>query len=183
MKIFTLLLALLSLPAIAQTKLISHKSHSGSMATFNTAFENNLFDIGESNFGEPGSEMRFVIDSVILLPDNRAVVISSEKDVWVTYGNSTLPLSGRDTVYNDPLLSKRHAKDSIQSALRGQGSHNPVLINYDNEKAKNNSLPGTLNDTPGTPNMPLMIAALAALSILFGFVFYMVHKLKSTRLA
>ncbi len=183
MKNFTLLLILLSLPAMAQTKLISHKSHSGSTSTFKTALENNLFDIGESNFGEPPSELRFTIDSVILRPDNSAIIISSEKEVWITHDKPGLSLSGRDTVYNDPLLGKKHAKDSITWQLRAQGSHNPVLINYDNDKTRKNSLPVVPNDKPGTANMPVMIAALAALSILFGSVFYMVHKLKSARLA
>ncbi|KOS06960.1 hypothetical protein AM493_13655 [Flavobacterium akiainvivens] len=170
---------------MAQTKLISHKSHSGSMATFNTAFENNLFDIGESNFGLPDKQMSFTIDSIILLPDDKVVVVSSEKDVYRHYAKSAISFKpGRDTLYNHPLLSQKHKKDSILRVLQPyDAKHKPVLINYDNNKTKKNSLPVAPNDSLGTPNMPLMVAALAALSILFGFVFYMVHKLKSARLA
>lgn len=182
MKNFSLLVVLVSLSAMGQTRLISHKSHSGSTATFSTALENNLFDIGESNFGEPRSEMRFTIDSIILQPDNSAIIISSEKDVWVTYGKSTIPLTGRDTVYNDPLLSKKHAKDSITWQLKAQGNHSPVLINYDNDKTKKNSLPVVPNDN-GTPNMPLMVAALALISLLLGAAFYMLNKLKTVKVA
>ena len=48
-----LVLGLISLNFVAfsQTKWIWHKSHSGSKSSFNTSLYNNLFDIGESNFG------------------------------------------------------------------------------------------------------------------------------------
>jgi hypothetical protein len=171
MKHFGLLLTLLSLSALGQTRLISHKSHSGSAATFSTAFNNNLFDIDESNFGEPGSEMRFVVDSVILLPDNRAVVISHEEDVWVTYPKSAVLLTGRDTLYNDAMFSKRHSQDSIKRELSRQGSHNPSLINYDNDKTKKNAIPAVPEDNDtGLPNKPVLVFALALLSMLFGLV-------------
>ncbi len=182
MKNFSLLVALVSLSATAQTRLISHKSHSGSMATFNTALENNLFDIGASNFGEPPSEPRFVIDSVILQPDNSAIIIASEKEMWITYPEYTFPLTGRDTLYNDPLLSKRHAEDSIKRELWRQSITEPVLINYDN-KTKKNTIPVMPNDNNGTPNIPLMVAALALISILLGAAFYMLHKVKTIKLA
>jgi hypothetical protein len=170
--------------AIAQTKLIAHKSHSGSMATFTTAFNNNLFDMGESNFGEPALERRYTIDSIILRPDDSAIVISSIKELWWGTPKSQIEFKpGRDTLYNHPLLSKRHSKDSIAVKVYTKNLEDPVLVNYDNDNFKKNSLPAVHNNDNGTPNMPLMVAALAAISILFGFVFYMVHKLKLARLA
>ena len=186
MKNLTFLFILLSIPAISQTRLISHKSHSGSMATFSTALENSLFDIAASNFGEPGSEMRFVVDSVILLPDNRAVVIASEKDVWVTYPKSSLVLTGRDTLYNE-LLSNRHNKDSLTRVLEREGSRQPVLINYDNEKPKptpkqekKNSVPVMPSGDDNFPDKPMMIFALALLSGVLAFISYYFYKVKNT---
>jgi len=187
MKNLTFLFILLSIPAVSQTRLISHKSHSGSVATFSTALESSLFDIAASNFGEPGSEMRFVVDSVILLPDNRAVVIASEKDVWVTYPKSSLVLTGRDTLYNE-LLSKRHNKDSLTRILEREGSRQPVLINYDNEKPvepkkndrKNNTAQVMPSGDDNFPDKPMMIFALALLSGVLGFISYYFYKVKNT---
>jgi hypothetical protein len=189
MKNLSLLIALCCLPAVAQTRLISHKSHSGIMATFSTALDNSLFDIAASNFGEPPSERRFTIDSIIFLPDNRAVVVSSEKEVWITARQPEIEFKpGRDTLYNHPLLSKQHAKDSVARQLGGW--HNDVkLVNYDNEKPetapkqeKKNSLPALPFGGDNFPGKPLLIAGLAMVSVLFGFVFFALHKLKSARL-
>ena len=90
MKKFTVLLALLSLPAMAQTKLISHKSHSGSMATFTTAFNNNLFDIGESDFGAaPYRQVKAAqLDSVIFINPATAIMVKLK---FVLHFISTLP--------------------------------------------------------------------------------------------
>ncbi|MES2485174.1 MAG: hypothetical protein V4581_04395 [Bacteroidota bacterium] len=186
MKNLTFLFTLLSVSAFSQTRLISHKSHSGSMATFNTALENSLFDIAASNFGAPGSEMRFVVDSVILLPDNRAVIISSEKDVWVTYPKSSVILTGRDTLYN-AMLSNRHNKDSLFRVLSQEGSYKPVLINYDNEKPapepnrekKNTIVAPSGNDN--FPNKPMLVAALALLSGVLAFISYFFYTVKNAQ--
>jgi hypothetical protein len=179
MKNFSLLIALVALPAIAQTKLISHKSHSGSRATFGTALENNLFDIGDSNFGNPRQE--YSIDSIILIEDNKAVVVSSLKIFAQEDVIQYKP--GRDTLKDHPLLSRKHAKDSIEKVLNPYGGAKIKLINYDNEKVQKNSIPVVPHGDSGTPNMPLILVALALISLLLGFAFYMLHKLKTIRLA
>jgi len=188
MNILTFIACLYCSFCFSQTRLISHKSHSGSSATFTAALENSLFDITESNFGEPGSEMRFVVDTVILLPDNRAVVIASEKDVWVTYPKSSVAVkAGRDTV-NNAMLADRHNKDSLKNVFQQEGSWQPVLINYDNEKPmkakksenKKNIVPiGSINDN-NFPGKPMLIFSLALLSGVLGFVSYYIYKVNNT---
>ena len=107
-KVYLLLLIMSAVSGIAQTKLISFKSHSGNMKYFRTAFENNLFDLDASDFGEPQADRYRVLDSVISISDTRSVFVYS------VFGKT-----GRDTL-NFPLLAKRHSLDSIK----------PLLIKY-----------------------------------------------------
>ncbi len=64
---------LFSIACFGQTKLISHRSHSGSDADFRVAAEGNLFDIGNSNFGNPSAYID-KIDTVILIGKNKMIV-------------------------------------------------------------------------------------------------------------
>jgi hypothetical protein len=81
MKNCTLLLfAFFATFAHSQTKLISHKSHSGSNATFATALENDLFDIEESNFGlSPMTIENYLkLDTVVYLSKKKIIRVTSE---------------------------------------------------------------------------------------------------------
>jgi len=172
---FFIITLLCSAAAFSQTRLISHKSHSGSSATFKTALENSLFDIAESNFGIPPT--RFTIDSVILLEDNRAVIVSSSK----RFGRDVITYKpGRDTVYNHPLLSKKHSKDSIGKILEPNVTSRKIkLINYDNDKSKKNGFPAFFGDN-NFPDKPMLIFALALLSGVLAFISYFIYKVKGT---
>jgi hypothetical protein len=190
MKRFTLFIfCFIAISGVAQTRLISHKSHSGSTATFSTALENSLFDIGASNFGEPSSERRFTIDSIILQPDNSAVVVSSEKNVWVTASQSKIGFRpGRDTLYNHPLLSKQHAIDSIKRQLWFE-ANNIKFVNYDNikpqavkkEEPKKNTFFAVPSGDDNFPAKPMLVFAVTLLSGLIAFVSYYFYKVKNTR--
>ncbi|MBC7641207.1 MAG: hypothetical protein H7174_02525 [Flavobacterium sp.] len=61
----------------SQTKLIAHKSHSGSNETFEIALENNLFD--NDNLGLGGMEVTDYtkLDSVIYIDKNKVILSSS----------------------------------------------------------------------------------------------------------
>ena len=174
--IFPLITLFCATAGFSQTRLISHKSHSGSMATFSTALENSLFDIAESNFGLPPT--RFSIDSVVLLEDNRAVIISSGKRFGQTDVITFKPV--RDTVYNHPLLSKKHSKDSIAKVLEPNVTNRKIkLINYDNDTSKKNSFPAFFGDD-NFPDNPMLIFALALLSGVLAFISYFIYKVKGT---
>jgi len=101
MKTLTCLVAcLFSIACFGQTKLISHRSHSGSNASFRTAVENNLFDIGNSNFG---LIERYVdkIDTVILKTNSKIIVLRKSSRI----------VSGRvdETTFIRDTLTKANA--------------------------------------------------------------------------
>lgn len=120
-----ILFVLLSNFSFSQTKLISHKSHSGSCKNFKMALDNNLFNMNESNFGM--APQRFVrnsnLDSVILLSDNVAIMVTSETCNWEDYGgrdksNKELWSAGRDTVYDHPVFTTKNNLKTIKSTLK-----------------------------------------------------------------
>lgn len=118
---FTLAFVFINAHLIAQTKWIAHKSHSGNSSSFKTAITNHLFDIDASNFGV-GIERHVrtaQLDSVILLPDNRAVMVTSEYCSYPDYNDKTsLWRAGRDTVDHHPLFSSEHSSEEIRRALK-----------------------------------------------------------------
>lgn len=92
--ILIIILSALSLTAISQTKMIAHKSHSGSLQNFTTD--------GIHNFGDP--PMPMVIDTVKRLSDSTIVRVFH--DYW---GNNS------DTIQNHPFFNDPNiAVDSLQ---------------------------------------------------------------------
>lgn len=129
-------------PLSAQTKLIAHKSHSGSLSNFSRALENDLFDISRSNFGMAPTPIiqSARLDTLIYLSDTSAVMITSEV---CTRGKrkkyDSVWKAGKDTVYFHPLFCFQHKKDSIKKVLdKSYNFKNPadsvVMIGYDNWK-------------------------------------------------
>ncbi|MFC4478831.1 hypothetical protein [Flavobacterium chungangensis] len=97
----------------AQTKVIAHKSHSGSSNSFAKAYQNNLFNINSSNFGT--HEINFVrLDTVIIV--NKSLTVIKYRQSKSTYYDwskyDTLKESDfihmRDTLVNDPVLNKKN---------------------------------------------------------------------------
>lgn len=110
--------------APAQTKKIAYKSHSGSMENYQTALEENLFDMGSSNFGmapEPFIQ-HAKLDSVICISENISIMVTSEyciRKYRRTHSKSDTSIwkAGRDTVYHHPIFSKRLSTDSMRKIL------------------------------------------------------------------
>lgn len=120
-----ILLVLLSNFSFSQTKLISHKSHSGSSKNFHKALSKNLFNIGESNFGmAPQRHVRnSKLDTVKLLSRHVAVVITSESCYWEEYdgrdkSNSQLWSAGTDTVQDHPVFNGKNSLKEVKSTLK-----------------------------------------------------------------
>ncbi|PKR81919.1 hypothetical protein CW751_00865 [Brumimicrobium salinarum] len=117
--------------AHSQTKLIAHKSHSGSKKSFAKAYKNNLFDIKNSNFGLPGNTNLMVLDSVIAVNDSTTIFKSRISKVCYPYhvGYKDLKPSefrGKtDTVYNHRYLNAKNTENYIRS--RGRIGY-PVLF-------------------------------------------------------
>lgn len=109
----------------SQTKMISHKSHSGSSVNFKKALKENLFTIGESNFGmAPQRHVRnSKLDTVKLLSSNVAIMITSESCHWEEYdgrdrSTESVWSAGTDTVYDHPVFNAKNSLPEIKSKLK-----------------------------------------------------------------
>lgn len=130
---------MVSFTTFNQTKIISHKSHSGSNSTFHKALKNKLFDIGDSNFGvAPEILVRNAkLDSVIKISKEKVIMVTSEtcQDL---YRDQTEHLwrAGRDTVSNHPVFNTEITVDSMKEILAKQyyfnnEINNTVFIGFD----------------------------------------------------
>lgn len=135
--------------SFAQTKLIAHKSHSGSNATFSKALKSVLFDKGDSNFGmAPNPNIKYaVLDSVIIISDSQAVMVTSDYCRGPRYGKRDEETreyeavqwkAGSDTVLHHPLFKKEHKLDSVRGVVQSKYWFNPadktVFIGFDEQK-------------------------------------------------
>jgi len=125
----SLALMFLSLACFSQTKLISHRSHSGSNTNFRTAIENNLFDIGNSNFGLSISYVEKV-DTVILKSPN--TIFISRKKYRIINGSVNKVTTLTDTLNRANSLQFFKAKniDSLKKEIKKTYK----LINLDSAK-------------------------------------------------
>lgn len=175
--------SLISTSLLAQTKEIAFKSHSGNMANFNIVLNNELFDSEESNFGLPEVKKTYRLDSVIFLSDSVSVLVKREySQPNIGPMNTSKPGEvKRDTVFKDPLFTRKHSLDSIKNVLKAGGQYvNPVnktvFIGFDNKKnKKNNILPVSFrnddnNNSPVDGNLLLMLGTILVLSLLGGWL-------------
>lgn len=191
-KLVVFILNIFSIVCFSQTKLISHKSHSGSNPDFRIAMEENLFDIGDSNLGDvPYRDIvNSNLDTVIYVSKGKSVMITSEycKRVERRMRNKedkelgTLWKAGKDTVFNHPLFSKNHSLDSIKMVLKSQYNfqndiEKVVFIGFDNkvkkykrENRKNRKSVIFISDgNSGFPPKFIFVVALAFISCLVAF--------------
>lgn len=125
----------------AQTKLIAFKSHSGNMENFKNAYEENLFDLPNDNFGaapEPIIE-EAALDSLIYLNDTAVIMVTSNYCIREFSKKYRAWRPGRDTVFNHPLFCKKHSLDSIKEVLKtsynfANSIDTVKFIGYDNLK-------------------------------------------------
>lgn len=128
--IFILVLGAISSYSFAQTKLIAHKSHSGSGKNFTLALKSNKFRLKHSNFGLHEYLITEVKKAEIL---KGKTIIVTLKEYWNT--NTKKQTIRRDTLHNSPLLKKGYAppefKNALQKHYKAQGrSKNIELLNY-----------------------------------------------------
>lgn len=125
----------------AQTKLIAFKSHSGNMENFKNAYEENLFDLPNDNFGAAPNRWvnEAALDSLIYINDTAVIMVTSNycmSEFSINYKNWG---PGKDTVYNHPLFCKKHSLDSIKEVLKtsynfANSMDTVKFIGYDNLK-------------------------------------------------
>jgi hypothetical protein len=112
----TLILVLMFFAGIcqAQTKVISHKSHSGSKHSFSEAYQKNLFDLRRSNFGDAGFTRIVVLDSVVAVNDSTSILKMRESTSCYKNGTHYTALKKSDftkrseTVVNHPILNRKN---------------------------------------------------------------------------
>jgi len=122
---FSTLLLLLCITAMcqAQTKVIAHKSHSGSSKTFMKAYKENLFDINCSNFGLPGNKNIYVLDTIEAINDTMTVLKMRESNVCFPFPYETKYsdlkeadfTSKNDTLINHEVFTRRNTVAFIKS--------------------------------------------------------------------
>ena len=114
------------LVAQSQTKIIAHKSHSGSVKNFSKAYKNNLFDINRSNFGGPFIQPVFYLDTVIAVNDSTTILktkspnFCSIKGTDVQKSDPSNYTYRSETVYNHPLFIRNNTVKSIKSSTRNE---------------------------------------------------------------
>ncbi len=124
MKIILPFLALLFVSTVgfAQTKLISHKSHSGSSQNFSKAYKNNLFNLRQSNFGHPGNMNILVVDTIIALNEFVTLVKYRESNICHRFGTDYKTLTEddfihkTDTLKNDHIFFKQNSEKKIKAS-------------------------------------------------------------------
>lgn len=180
--------AIFSLSAIsAQTKLISHKSHSGSNKNFALALNANLFNINESNLGHAPNRLveNASLDSVIYVSENEVILVTNKHivDNSEKSFDSTIWIPGRETLIDHPLFSKKNSLDSIKQVIKKQYNFKndidkTVFVGYDNQnklikkdKKEKSIIPVTpINNDK--PNKGLLILAIGLFSFLMTWAIY-----------
>ncbi|TPG45310.1 hypothetical protein [Flavobacterium pectinovorum] len=115
-----LVLLFFTLLAQAQTKVIAHKSHSGSKNSFAKAYKNNLFDISHSNFGLPEHKI-IILDTVIAVHNSLTILKIRESIHTYTSGVNYKNLKKSDfkfktTMISDSLFNEKNTVRYIKSA-------------------------------------------------------------------
>ncbi len=172
----------------SQTRLISHKSHSGSDYTFAIAIENELFDIGDSNFGLRPMRIENYekLDSVIYISENKIVRFSSEytqrfsrvdkgkceKDELTKIKKDTLTIKPKSKKIG---LTKKEVQANLDSLKIYNNNLNEIIYKgFDKkskcEKNKKKSIIPLFNNFPNIPNSFFLIAILGFLSVLVYFI-------------
>ena len=143
--------------SFGQTKMISHKSHSGSAYNFKKSISINSVDIGTSNFGI--APERFVrnskLDTVKLLSRNVAVMITSESCYSEGFNggdrsSAEIWSAGTDTVLDHPVFNGKNSLNTIKSTLKNNyyfdnSIDKVVFIGFDGKYALSN--PKAANET------------------------------------
>ena len=117
--------------SFAQTKVIAHKSHSGTNRTFTKAYKKQLFDQNQSNFGLPGNENIIVLDTIIAVNDSIITLKIRESIVCYRYGTTYKDLKKADfnsktiTLKNHKIINKK----STITFLKSNKSIYPLRFN------------------------------------------------------
>lgn len=131
----------------SQTKLISYKSHSGDMKYFGKSIIEDSYNLNYSNLGM--APERYVtnskLDSVIIIDDQKSVIVTSVFCKNTRSGNTEKWKPGRDTVYNHSVFSHSNI-DSMKKILKKDyhflnDIDSTIFLKYDTKTNKYKSIP------------------------------------------
>ncbi len=115
MKIKILIITLLAtFVSVAQTKLIAHKSHSGSKQSFSKLYQKKSLDGFSSNFGIPGRASIVIVDTIIAVNNSTTIFKMRKSNSCYLYGTDYKNVdksnfsSISDTLTNDKIFNKRN---------------------------------------------------------------------------
>ena len=165
----------------SQTKLIAHKSHSGSDKTFALAVNSSLFDSVDSNLGAPPIQTKdyVTLDSIVYVAKNKVVLIKSEYTQRYRYqkkcSKDELVKISRDTMTIKPKSNKNgltanEVKEKILTLESYNNKPEEIIYSGFDEKSKRKknkkSLLDVVIDFPNLPNSFFLIGLLTILSFL-----------------
>ncbi len=116
----------------AQTKVIAHKSHSGSAHSFTKAYKQGLFNMAHYNFGLPNTAKLTILDKVIAINDSVTVLQKRESKVCQRPGADFSKMEDSDfttvtdTVVNHKLFTKKNRVSFIKSSRAYTGFANSL---------------------------------------------------------
>lgn len=112
----------------AQTKIIAHKSHSGSSKHFSKLYKKKGVNAINGNFGEVGSRNIILLDTVVAVNDSITVLKLRKSNVC--YPIPGIPdykelddsdfESKTDTLVNNPIWNKSNTETFIRNSKRSQ---------------------------------------------------------------
>ena len=138
MKTF-LIFTLISFSSVvfSQTKIIAHKSHSGSSKHFSKLLKKKGSSATHGNFGLPGNQNIILLDSVVAVNDSITVLKIRESNVCYPYFETPnykkLDASDfkfkTDTLVNNSIWNKNNTETFIRNA---EGSRRELRIWFEN---------------------------------------------------
>lgn len=116
MKIKLLIITLVvTFSSVAQTKLIAHKSHSGSKHSFSKLYQKKSLDGFSSNFGLPGRASIVIVDTIIAVNNSITIFKMRKSNSCYLSGTDYKSVdksnfnSISDTLSNDKIFNKRNS--------------------------------------------------------------------------
>lgn len=190
-KTITFLTFIFSIVGFSQTKLIAHKSHSGSNSNFRIALENKLFDIEKSNLGQIPitTETYQKLDSVIYISKNKVVCITKEysqryyKYNKEKHSSPELIKITKDTVIvatkNNKKLNLNTAKTNIIALYNNKKiTDSTVYSGFDKKVTKTKKktfIAPLLSDKPNFPTQNIGYFILFELTLLVSIFSWKIH--------
>lgn len=125
--LFAFIFLFYSFQGTSQTKMIAHKSHGGTSANFKKALKSGNISVHAlSNFGMAPQKLvrNSKLDSVILVNERTAVMITSESCHFEEYGSrekvgtAGLWSAGKDTVYDHPVFTGKNSVEKMKQLIK-----------------------------------------------------------------